>query len=100
MSSGPRSPLSPDATLPEPPPLPAPRPPCPLGAPPHSCAGTWGPLELRGQAALCEIVVFPPPGKGSLVVPLSVLLQGMASVRGRASSSLLQPLGQLSNILP
>lgn len=68
-----------------PPPLPAPWPPCPLGAPPHSCAGTWGPLELRGQAALCEIVVFPSPGKGSFEVPLSIFLQGMASMRGRAS---------------
>lgn len=87
MSSGPASPLSPAATLPEPPATTSSPASLPPGAPPHSCAGTRGPLELRGQAALCETVVFPCPGKGSVVAAaLPVLLQGMASARGRASS--------------
>lgn len=99
MSSGPRFPLSPDATCPEPrhyqlPGL------LPLGSPSTLSGRDLGAPELRSQAALCEIVVFLSPGKGSSGVPLSVLLQGMTSMRGRASSHPLgQPLGQLSNIL-
>lgn len=70
-------PLLLDATPPGPLSLLAPWLPCPWEHPFPSTllCRDLGPLELRGQAALCEIVVFPSPGKELLVVPLSALLR-------------------------
>lgn len=56
--------------------------------------GLGGPLELRGQAALCEIVVFPSPRKGSLVVPPLDLPPGNGPQEGQGPAPiLLSPRG-------
>lgn len=85
--------LSPFPPSPQPPGLPA------LWEPHHILVQGFGGPWSSGVRLLCVIVVSPFPEKGFWVVP-SQTSPGNGPCEGQSQlPSLLQPLGQLSNIL-